>query len=513
MEQNIGRYINFDIEEVHHINGIRDDNRIENLKLVNKSEHKKEHRSHLRFVNVIPKTDIVKSIEKNGTTDVYDIVMDDPYRNFVANGIVVHNCGKTIQSLSWLYLHPEKRPAIIVVPASLKFNWEREIKKWLKKPNAQILNGQTVYDITGDIVIINYDILKYWVHELKDLNAKVLITDEAHMYKNNSAQRTKAVKRLAKEIPHVIALTGTPVVSKPIEIFNAVNMVDPTIFPSWWDYIHRYCDARRDRFGLKYDGASNTDELHKKLIDTIMLRRTKEEVLDDLPDKVVSEIPVDISNRDEYNLAERDFIAFIKHTKGEHAARRASNAETLSQISTLKQVAAKGKLQAATNWIENMLSTEGKLVVFAIHTAVIDQLSNKFKDRCVVVDGRVTGNKRQKAIDDFWNNKNKQLFIGNMQAAGTGINLQVASNAAFLELGWTPAEHDQASDRIHRIGQKDSVNIYYLLARNTIDEDIAEAINQKREVVDRVTDGRGADEEKLLNVITGKYKEKYVRHQ
>ncbi len=413
--------------------------------------------------------------------------------------------GKTVQSLTWLKIHPKQRPVVIVVPASLKLNWEREVNKWLDNPNVEVLYGTVPYEIKSEIVIINYDILKDWVHDLREYSPQVLITDEAHMYKNNKAQRTKAVKMIAKRTPHVIALTGTPVVSKPIEIYNAVNIIDPTIFPDWWKYIHKYCDAHRDWYGLKYDGASNTEELHKKLTSTIMLRRKKEDVLKELPDKVKSFVPIEIDNKEEYEKAKQDFIGFILETKGKKAARRASNAETLARINTLKQVAAKGKLETASKWIRNIIDTDGKMVVFATHTATVDMMANKFKGECVIVDGRVTGDKRQKAIDAFWNDPNKKLFIGNLQAAGVGLNLQCASNVAFLELGWTPSEHDQASDRVHRIGQKDSVNVYYLIAQDTIEEDIAELIDNKRVVVDQVTDGKETEQESLLTVLINKY--------
>jgi SWI/SNF-related matrix-associated actin-dependent regulator 1 of chromatin subfamily A len=224
--------------------------------------------------------------------------------------------GKTIQALAWLHLHPEKRPAIILCPASLKLNWAKEVRETLSgKQNIQVLQGTKLHTITGDIVIINYDILNAWLEKLQALKPQVLIFDEAHYIKNNSAQRTKATKKLAKGIPHVIALTGTPIVNRPVEGFNIIQTIDKTVFPNWWTFVHRYCGAKHNGFGWDFSGATNKEELHKKLTETVMLRRKKADVLPDLPDKLYSFIPMEMSNRDEYDRAENDFINTCKKSK------------------------------------------------------------------------------------------------------------------------------------------------------------------------------------------------------
>jgi len=414
--------------------------------------------------------------------------------------------GKTIQALAWLQLHPELSPVIIVVPASLKLNWEREIETWMTNTGTvQILNGTTPYKIIGDIVIINYDIIFAWIAEIKRLKPQVMILDEVHYIKNNQAKRTKAIKRLGKFIPHVIGLSGTPIVNRPIEIYNAVNIIDRTIFPSQWDYTEKYCARKYNGFGYDVSGASNTEELNYKLVNTIMLRRLKKDVLPDLPDKVHSYIPIELDNVEEYKYAETNFVSFVRQYKGKEAAVRASNAQALAEIEGLKQLAVKGKLKQCINWIRDFLESDEKLVVFATHKFVIEELMKAFPKITVKVDGSVTGKNRQLAVDSFQKLSTVRLFVGNIKAAGVGITLTAASNVAFIELPWTPGDLVQAEDRVHRIGQKNSVNIHYLLASETIEERIAKLIDKKRKILDSVLDGKVTETESLLSALMNEY--------
>lgn len=414
--------------------------------------------------------------------------------------------GKTAQALAWLQLHPKKRPVVIVVPASLKLNWMREIKMWMTDPGAvEILNSTKPYSITGEILIINYDILTHWVKDLIQLEPSVIISDEIHYCKTNRAKRTKAIKKLAKHTDHFIGLSGTPIVNRPIEFYNAIQMINPSMFPNWKYFTHRYCDAKHNGFGWDYSGASNTEELHQRLVSTIMIRRKKEDVLQDLPPKIYSFLPIELSNREEYYTAEQDFIKFIRQRKGAEAAERASNAAALAEIEGLKQLAVRGKMKQAVEWITNFLESDQKLVVFATHKFVIQELMQEFKNIAVKVDGSVSGSNRQLAVDNFQDEAETRLFIGNIKAAGIGITLTAASSVAFLEFPWDPGTLVQAEDRCHRIGQKDSVNVYYLLAENTIEERIATLLDSKRMVLDAVLDGRAPEEGSLLMELIDNY--------
>lgn len=446
--------------------------------------------------------------------------------------------GKTAQTLAYFQLYPKLRPIIIVCPAHLKFMWQNEIQKWLSCPNihTQIISGQdTEQDIIGDISIINYDILPEltekqptgrmlrdsktgewiipemkrvvlkgtgWGNKLGEIKAQILVLDEAHYIKNNKASRTKAVKKLAKKIPGIFALSGTLIINRPEELYNAINLVDPTLFPSAWKFKMRYCGAYRNKYGWVTSGASNTKELHDKLVNTIMIRRLKKDVLSELPPKRRSILPLQLDNQKEYRTAEDDFLTWLKEEKGEEAAKRASQVQALAKIEALKQLTIKGKMKQCIEWIENFLDSNGKLVVFCTHRKTVNDLMEKFGEIAVKVDGSVTGLKRQQAVDRFQSDEQIRLFVGNIKAAGVGITLTAASSVAFLELGWSPGEHDQAEDRIHRIGQKaQSINIYYLLAAGTIEEKIAKLLDRKRKVLSAVLDGKDVEEASLLSEL------------
>jgi len=434
--------------------------------------------------------------------------------------------GKTVQTLAWLHLHPEKRPVIIVCPAHLKLNWAREIQETLPGgQNEQVIFGNDHSQLlSGDILIVNYEILhnRYetykdalgkkrskeiprtgWIDYLLDLKPKCLIIDEAHYAKSSKAFRTKAVKKLSRKISHVMALTGTPIVNRPIEGFNIVQIVDKSIFPDFWKYVHRYCDAKHTGFGWDFSGASNKEELHEKL-QSIMIRRKKKDVLTELPDKIYSYIPMELANFEQYSIAENNFIDFVRKSKGAKAAERAGKAEHLAKIETLKQLAVQGKLGYAIRWIKDFISENGKLVVFTVHKDTVAQLYQEFRKTAVKVDGSTTN--REQAIKAFQEDPAINLFIGNIQAAGTGNNLTAASAVAFLELPWTSGDLLQAEDRCHRIGQKDAVNVYYLLASQTIEEKIAELLDKKRQVLDKVLDGEEVEESQLLFDLMEEYK-------
>lgn len=416
--------------------------------------------------------------------------------------------GKTIQALAWLALHPELRPAIVLCPAHLKLNWVREIQQTMPgRQNVQVLFGTTPTQLTGEIVIINYDILPSWLDTLIDWAPKALIVDEAHYCKNTKAQRTKAAKTLARHAPHVVALTGTPIVNRPIEGHNIIQMIDKRLFPNFWEYVHRYCGARHNGFGWDYSGASNQEELHQKLTGTIMLRRLKADVLPDLPDKTRSYIPLELDNRAEYTAAEDDFIRFVRARKGAAAAERAKAAEYLVRIEGLKQLAVEGKIKPIIQWIEDFIDNNGKLVVFATHKFTVNALLDAFPNVAVKVDGSVPAAGRESAILAFQTDPRVKLFVGNIRAAGTGITLTAASAVAFVELPWTSGELSQAEDRLHRIGQKSAVNIYFLLANETIEERIAALLDEKRRTLSAILDGEEVKETELLTKLIQSYAE------
>lgn len=415
--------------------------------------------------------------------------------------------GKTVQALAYIHKHPELKPAIVVSPAVVKYNWANEVKAWLPtNRKAVVLEGKKPYQLDDpDIIILNYDIIAGWREYLSELAPKILVLDECQNIMNNSTIKTKAIKMLAKRVPHIIPMSGTPIINRPKEIYNAIKLVEPNLFPNFIHFADRYCDARHNGFGWDYNGASNLEELYEKL-KGVMIRRKKDEVLPDLPSKQRSILPVALSNEKEYRKVETDFIGWVTEKKGKAAAVKASNAETLAQISALRFMAAKGALKASIEWIENFLhTTEHKLVVFAVHKEIIETIMEKFKDTAVKIDGSVPAKKRSEIVEEFQTNPKVRLFVGNIKAAGVGITLTASHNVAFLELPWTPGLLDQAEDRCNRIGQKFAVNIWYLLARNTIEEKLAEMIDDKRRVITAVLDGEDVPEESMLTALLNAY--------
>ena len=230
--------------------------------------------------------------------------------------------------------------------------------------------------------------------------------------------------------------------------------------------------------------------------------------MQELPSKIRSIIPIELTNRGEYKLAERDFITWVQSAG---KAKVGVKIQALAKIEYLKQIALKGKISQCIQWIRDFLEVEDKLIVFAIHKNTINALMQEFKGTAVKVDGSVTKEKRQEAVQTFQNNPNCKLFIGNIKAAGVGLTLTASSNVVFLELPWTPGELEQAEDRAHRIGQKKVVNIYYLLARGTIEEKIAKLLDIKKKVLGKVLDGQEVGEETLLTTLLASYEKKERR--
>lgn len=454
--------------------------------------------------------------------------------------------GKTLQALAWLQIHPELRPTLIISPATLKYTWGQEIDTHCENMPYQILEGtkpETI-PITESVVIINYDIVSYWLEKLLSLGFKTLIVDEAHYIKNNKAKRTKAVLKLGKHIPHVIGLTGTAIENRPIEIYNIIKLIAPEIIANKREFARKYCDLKHNGFGWDDSGASNIPELHEKLSQTLMVRRLKKDVLKDLPDKQYSFLELPLSNQEEYTQAKIDFIEYSlnlyeqglvkvnEETRKElkkklkslgaeidpdlgglsiedieylklQKEERLSAAGHLTQIEVLKQVAAKGKLKSAFEWIHNFLkSSNQKLIIFATHKVIISEIMKEFGTNITVkIDGSTPKHFRQDIVTRFQNDKRTRLFVGNYKAAGVGITLTAASNVLLLEYPWTPGELAQAIDRAHRIGQKNAVNVYYAIARNTIEDKLVRMLDKKMKVVSGVLDGKNMEDTSSLEEI------------
>lgn len=418
--------------------------------------------------------------------------------------------GKTFQAIAALALNPHLRPAVIACPATLKYNWQKEF--WAHaRMEAEVAEGtRPGAGLDGDVWILNYDILEKWLPWLLERKPRVLILDECQRVKNRGAKRTRATVKLAKRAKRVLALSGTPIENGPVEFFPVLNMVAPDVFPSFVDYAFKFCAPKRGFRGhWNFGGASNLPELRERIA-PFFLRRTKREVLPDLPAKTRTVLPVRVDMR-EYNRAKKDFLQYIGEAKGPDAVRRARRAAGMVKIEELRRLAARAKMKTVLEWIRDFRADNPgrKLVVFGVHRSVIGELHAAYPDAAVVT-GAVTGVARQRAVDRFQTDPKCGIFLGNLAAAAEGITLTAASTTLTIELLWNPAKHDQAEDRVHRIGQTAGhVDAYYLIAKGTIEEYLWDVVESKRGVVGRVLDGDGAVDaiqtrviEKLLNERT-----------
>ncbi|MGA8363662.1 MAG: DEAD/DEAH box helicase, partial [Solirubrobacteraceae bacterium] len=426
--------------------------------------------------------------------------------------------GKTIEALAALQAD-EAFPAVVVCPASLKLNWLAEIERWLPQRSARALVGTGVdgrgaagsprgaagslvvgLGVGADITVVNYDIVAARLDELRALAPRALVLDESHYCKNAAAKRTKAAQRLASVVPPdglVLALTGTPVMNRPAELISQLRIIG------------RLGDfGSGAQFGKRFRGGDAHLRLHWHLRARCFVRRLKIDVLPQLPPKTRSVVPIELDNEHEYRFAERDVIAWLRSQpldlrQLDAKVAAALRAERLVRLNALKQLAARGKLAAALAWIHDFCSSGERLVVFAKHREIQRAVLERFP-RALHILGEDTHSDRDASLREFQapdGGADNQLIVCSIEVAGQGLTLTRASNVVFLELDWTPAKHDQAEDRCHRIGQQDAVNATYLLAAGTIDETIATLLERKRAVIGAVTDGREQDEEGVVDAL------------
>jgi SWI/SNF-related matrix-associated actin-dependent regulator 1 of chromatin subfamily A len=441
--------------------------------------------------------------------------------------------GKTIEALAAVEA-AGAYPAVVVCPASLKLNWLRELERWLPQRSARALSGTGGGRGRGlgadaaawsgakaaaadddappaDITIVNYDIVAARLQELSALAPRALVLDESHYCKNAAAKRTQAVQRLSAAVPAdglVFALSGTPVTNRPAELISQLR-----ILGRLGDF------GSGARFGERFRGADAHLRLHWHLRARCFVRRLKVDVLPQLPAKTRSVVPVELDNETEYRLAERDLIAWLRSQpldlrELDAKVAAALRAERLVRCNALKLLAARGKLHAALAWIHDFCSSGERLVVFAGHKEVQRAVLARFPQALHILGGDSAA-ARDAALRSFQApeaSETNQLIVCSIEVAGHGLTLTRASSVAFLELDWTPAKHDQAEDRCHRIGQQDAVNAYYLLAAETIDETISTLLERKRAVIGAVTDGLEEDEGGVLEALVSELRGTPYRH-
>jgi SWI/SNF-related matrix-associated actin-dependent regulator 1 of chromatin subfamily A len=410
--------------------------------------------------------------------------------------------GKTVEALAALQADGAF-PAAVVCPASMKLVWQRECERWIPGRSVAVVHGRGEDGWSGsgaddaDVVVCNYDILEAHADRLAARGLRAAVFDESHYCKDPRAKRTKAAIGLGERVAGDglrLALTGTPILNRPKDLVAQLRLVG------------RLGDFGSGAgLGRRFRGAKALERLHWNLRAQCYVRRTKADVLPQLPAKRFASVPVELDNAAEYRLAEADVVAWLRTLPLDLRTLQAKvaaalRAEQLARLNYLRRLAARGKLRAAVAWIEDFVASGEPLVVFAHHREVQRALVERFPGAAHVLGDDDLAS-RAAAVEDFQRPDGPPLIVCSLQAASQGITLVRSSNVAFLELDWTPARHDQAEDRCHRIGQHDAVTAYYLLASQTIDEQMAGVLQRKRGLIDAVTDGTQLVETSALDAV------------
>ena len=421
--------------------------------------------------------------------------------------------GKTAQSLAWLAYPKEKPPVIVTSRNSVKVNWGREIDKWIPNSTFQSIDsGKDEIEKGKDFYIINYDLLRKHEEGLLGVGASVVILDESTYIKERKSQRTKATLKIAKNSPHILALSGTPILNKPMEFFNILNLLAPTVFKSQYRFGEQFCGMQHNGYGFEYSGATNV-ELLNFLLKSIMIRREKKEVLKDLPPKRREFKYIGIPNKivRMHEVAEIELSNAVKdyRVRGLSTEERSERRMlAITALGYLRQVVGMVKAEQTLEIVRPTLETGNKIVIFGHHKAVLDKIEKDITEAGymnVRVDGQVRGKKRQGLIDEFQENPNCKVMIASILAVGMGVDFTSASNVFMVERQWTPAYEEQGEDRLWRLGQEKEVTVWYLVTANTIDDKMNSLIERKRDMLRRIVDGKTPNEESLVTELLKTY--------
>jgi SNF2 family DNA or RNA helicase len=446
----------------------------------------------------------------------------DARRCFIADDM---GLGKTIQSIATVEA-AGAYPVAVICPPSLVLNWKAEYAKWLPDKNVAVVTDRKSFPDKGtyDVVVLGWSNIAHWAEQVKGHQA--LIADESHYAKSYDAQRTKAVVKVAKTVPAdglVLALTGTPVTNKPAEYAAQLEMLGRLKdFGGKMGFYRRYCAAFRDKWGHWHlEGNSNLDELNEKLRSTCYVRRVKEQVLLDLPPVV--QAPMLISGAagamTEYRKAEANIVEWLVERAAQIAeelgvsvksakvrARMAAESnEHLVKMSVLRRLAARAKMEAINEWVEQVVGEGRKVVIAAHHREIVDELSHKFGGL------RIQGGQDVAEVEEHKARFMKEscvaapVIVLSIQAAKTGHTLTSAQDVLFVELPWNWADVEQTYSRCHRLGQEGSVTATYMLAAGTVDEEIYDMVQRKRSVVAAATDGGEVERIEMASLLVDRY--------
>lgn len=440
-------------------------------------------------------------------------------RTFIADEM---GLGKTIQAIATLEYVWDSYPAVVVCPPTLVLNWKAEYSRWLPhRKVATVTNRKEMPEKgTYDVLVVGYSNISYWAKNLAGHQSYVF--DESHYCKTPTAERTKAAVKMAKTAPAngiVLCLTGTPVTNRPSEYASQLEILGKLKdFGGLWGFYRRYCAAYQDNFGQwNISGHSHLDELNDRLRGNCYIRRTKDQVLSELPPVIHAPIVVEgtAAGMGEYKKAEKDIIKYLQdrareialelgqspHSAAVIAKIKAESNEHLVRLSVLRRLSAKAKMPIVEEWVQAHIDEGKKVVIAAHHREIVDDLSRRFGGLKIQGGMSVEEVEEHKAKFQNLPVNEAPVIVISIQAAKTGHTLTAAQDILFVELPWTPADVDQTYSRCHRIGQVGSVTATYILSSQTIDEEIYSLIERKRGVVTAAIDGGvmvGGDASQLI---------------
>jgi SWI/SNF-related matrix-associated actin-dependent regulator 1 of chromatin subfamily A len=392
--------------------------------------------------------------------------------------------GKTTSTII-AALESGAKKILIICPASLKINWQREIENYTQR-SVYISEGKN-FSTEHDFVIINYDIIKNFHDPKKKDDSQILragfdlvVIDEAHYIKNPQAQRTKLINDFVKRVDRLWLLTGTPMTSRPIDYYNLLNLVDSPVAKNWMAYVIRYCEGYQFKVGARkvwnVMGASNLEELRDRT-SNMVLRRLKENVLD-LPDKIITPVYLRLKSK-KYEEVMGDYYNWYEKNPDESK----SLTVQFTKLTEVRQVIANEKVLNTIELAENIIEQGKKVIIFCNFTNSLEQIVQHFGKAAVRLDGSMSKPDRQNSVDKFQNDDKVKVFVGNIKAAGVGITLTAAEAVIMNDLSFLPSDHSQAEDRAYRYGQKNNVLVYYPIFENTIEGIIYDILNKKKQVI------------------------------
>jgi len=441
--------------------------------------------------------------------------------------------GKTIQALALAAVYQTDWPCVILCPASLKFNWAAETKKWLGDlvANAEIQVVQTTKDFVFSsvkFIIVSFEMAKKqsMIEKIVKVKPNMSIVDEAHYLKSHGSQRSKVLLPFLMRRKRVLLLSGTPALSRPKEIYNLLRIIRPDKYQNFKPFGNRYCAPSLSRFSnaIEYVGSENRSELHY-VLSTIMIRRLKKEVLSELPPKnrqkriietdmsVIRQMEVIKSKAERESGGGTSLDSIISNIMMEQTSTPVSGGGGTGQqllFTQLFSLSAKAKVKGVCEFLELFFDYDKKYVVFGHHMEMLNGIETYLKDKkqgYMRIDGSTSAKVRDSNVRAFQNKDNNIKFaVLSITACAEGLTLTASSTVIFAEMYWTPAKMMQAEDRVHRISQEENVDIYYLMGKDTLDDFIFQKIRSKFDLTSEILDGdnRGTYDYKVSKGQIGK---------